>query len=113
VKVEFKEHHATHVGNFALFSILLALLIVPIASIGFVRYEENGGVLSSRDVYVEESDEVTLPAGKFVKVDVGELEADEEGSTEDDTENEVLNESTDSEEFDPANYPPANLVNPE
>ena len=106
--------HKVHLGNGALFVILLGLLALPFVGLGAVRYESaDGGVLSDQDVYVEEEDlnekndsTPLLPARKFVKYKVEEAEiiADDEKEA---------TSSVEFDEFDPVNYPPANIVLPE
>ena len=96
-----KEHHKVHLGNLGLFVLLVALLALPVAGFGFVRFEQNSGVLSEQDIYIEEGNDSPPSPGKFVKYEIEKLQED------------VLEESTSSEDFDPVNYPPANIVLPE
>ena len=110
--MQLKDHHKTHLGNTVLFVVLLGLFALPFAGIEFVRYESiynNGTVLSEQDSNVEEDDDTSLPHGKFIKYEGKVLGSDTIVEGINDEENE---ESTDSAEFDPVNYAPANIVAP-
>lgn len=107
-----KDEHKTHLGNFALFVVLMGLLVLPFAGIEFVRFEEGSEVLSEQDFYFDTGVDTSLPSqGEFVKYEGDFVSEDlEDNENPVDEEYEEDKELSDSEEFDPVSYPPANLV---